>query len=72
VDIEFTGIARTNMADRGIHRLEVEAVLTSPDQVEEGEVVIRYEGRIADRTIVVFVVRDSEPPTVMFVRGGAE
>jgi hypothetical protein len=65
VDLEFTGIAPSNMVERSTVWKLSRADLARP--VEESEVFIRYEGRIAGRTIVAFVVRESD---VMFVRGG--
>ena len=72
MEVEFTDVARRDMADRGIHRTEVEATLTSPDAVDEGDVLVRHEARIADRSVVVYTVRDSDPLLVMLVRGGTE
>lgn len=55
------------MAAEGIHRLEVAAIVAFPDAMETADLLIRYDGRVTDRTFIVYVVADSEPPMVITV-----
>ena len=64
MDLEFSSVARAQMAAEGIHRLEVEAIVASPDSVVTGDWLIRYDGQVAGRALSVFVVADSDPPKV--------
>jgi len=47
MELRFTNAARADMVEEGIHRIEVEAVLASPDAVDPGDVMSRYGARIA-------------------------
>jgi len=55
------------MAEDGVHRLEVEAVLSDPEATEIGEHYVGYHGRVADRRFRIIVVKESDPPLVMMV-----
>lgn len=67
MELRIGNVTRRQMAELGVHRLEVAAVIAVPDSVDAGDVLTRHAARIAGRMIVVYTLRDSEPLMVMTV-----
>ncbi len=65
--LEFSRHARVQMLLLVIERIEVEAVVASPERVDVGEATVRYHGVLGGRLLDVFVLRDSDPPYVVTV-----
>ena len=70
MELEFLDPARAAMTFQGVHRLEVEAIIATPETVTTGDVFIEYDGHIGGRRLRVYVVRDSDPPIVGYVMEG--
>lgn len=70
MEIRIGDVARAAMSARGIHRMEIEAIIATPDTVEAGDLFVRYDGHIGGRRLTVLVVRDSDPPLVGYVMEG--
>jgi hypothetical protein len=73
VELFYGRHARRQMREREISTAEVEAVVRTPERVEQGRDAIRkYLGRAGERYLAVVLAHDVEPPfvvTVMIVTG---
>lgn len=49
MEIRIGDVARAAMSAAGIHRMEVEAIIATPDTVDTGDMFVRHDGRIGGR-----------------------
>lgn len=68
MEIVYSNHALERMEERGIAGVMVERLLSSPQQVVEGETADEYSGTLEDgRRAIVVVARGGEPRTVITV-----
>lgn len=67
MELRFGDAARKQMVAEGLSRLEIEAVVATPDSVTANDEYIRYDGGIGGRALTVYVRVDLDPPMVYLV-----
>ena len=67
MDLQITRHAQERMAEQGISRADVEALLERPERTETGETATIYEATVDGRPLRAVVVRDSQPPRLITV-----